>query len=68
MIWAGFLMDPFYGGNRGMAGWDYVGFNGTNQGNFYGEGHSPEYLMTSTAPVRLKPASLAQFQKVSELL
>jgi gluconate 2-dehydrogenase gamma chain len=68
MIWAGFLMDPIHGGNRGMVGWEYVGFTGVNQGNFYGEGHSPEYLMTVTTPVRLKPASLRQFQRKSQLL
>ena len=35
---AGFPTDPIYGGNRNMVGWQYVAFNGTNQGNFYGEG------------------------------
>jgi hypothetical protein len=68
MVWAGFLMDPLYGGNRGMVGWEYVGFNGTNQGNFYGEGHAPLDLAVATTPTRLKPASLAQFQGQSPVL
>jgi len=36
MTWAGFLMDPIYGGNQNMVGWTYTGFNGVNFGNFYG--------------------------------
>jgi gluconate 2-dehydrogenase gamma chain len=68
MVWAGFLMDPLYGGNQNMVGWSYVGFNGTNMGDFYGEGHSPENLMVATSPTRLKPASLAQFQQQVKLL
>jgi hypothetical protein len=58
-------MDPLYGGNRGMVGWTYTGFNGVNQGNFYGEGHTVQELMVATTPTRLQPASLAQFQKGS---
>jgi gluconate 2-dehydrogenase gamma chain len=65
MSWAGFLMDPVYGGNRNMVGWQYVGFNGTNQGNFYGEGHTVKELMVATTPTQLQPASLGQFQKGS---
>ena len=42
MVWCGFLMDPLYGGNKNMVGWSYVAFNGTNQGNFYGEGLTTE--------------------------
>ena len=63
MTWAGFLMDPLYGGNQNMVGWTYTGFNGTNFGNFYGEGHDPKVLMVATTPTRLKPASLAQYQQ-----
>ena len=63
MTWCGFLMDPMYGGNRGMVGWSLVAFNGLNQGNFYGEGHTLQQLMVASTPTRLKPASLAQFQK-----
>ena len=65
MTWCGFLMDPLYGGNQGMVGWDLVAFNGTNQGNFYGEGHTTKELMVAATPTRLKPASLAQFQQAT---
>jgi gluconate 2-dehydrogenase gamma chain len=67
MTWCGFLMDPLYGGNQGMVGWELVGFNGTNQGNFYGEGMTTKELMVATTPTLLKPASLAQFQQAAGL-
>jgi len=63
MTWAGFLMDPIYGGNQNMVGWTYTGFNGVNFGNFYGEGLDQKALMVATTPTRLKPASLAQYQQ-----
>jgi gluconate 2-dehydrogenase gamma chain len=63
MAWAGFLMDPIYGGNQNMVGWTYTGFNGVNFGNFYGEGYDQKSLMVATSPTRLKPASLAQYQQ-----
>ncbi len=63
MTWAGFLMDPLYGGNQNMVGWDYVGFNGVNFGNFYGEGLNQKTLMVASTPTKLKPASLAQYQQ-----
>jgi hypothetical protein len=62
MAWCGFLMDPMHGGNRGLVGWTYTGFNGVNQGDFYGEGYTTKELMVASTPVPLKPASLAQFQ------
>src|SRR5712664_1039960 len=62
MTWAGFTMDPLYGGNQNMVGWQYMGFNGVNLGNAYGEGLSQKDLMIATTPTRLKPASLAQYQ------
>ena len=65
MTWAGFLMDPLYGGNQNMVGWDYVGYNGVNFGNFYGEGFSQKDLMVAKTPTKLKPASLAQYQKAA---
>ncbi|MDA4113769.1 MAG: gluconate 2-dehydrogenase subunit 3 family protein [Thaumarchaeota archaeon] len=65
MTWSGFLMDPLYSGNQGMVGWLLTGFNGTNQGNFYGEGMTTKQLMVASKPTRLKPASLAQFQQAS---
>ena len=63
MTWAGFLMDPLYGGNQNMVGWAYTGFNGVNFGNFYGEGLDQKSLMVATTPKRLTPASLAQYQQ-----
>jgi Gluconate 2-dehydrogenase subunit 3 len=65
MTWAGFTMDPVYGGNKGMVGWLYTGFNGVNMGNFYNEGHTTKQLMVMSTPVRLQPASLGMFQKGS---
>lgn len=65
LVWSGFLMDPMYGGNKGMVGWLLTGFNGLNMGNFYGEGMTTKQLMLSTTPVILKPASLGQYQKGS---
>ena len=63
LTWAGFLMDPLYGGNQNMVGWDYVGYNGVNFGNFYGEGLSQKTLMVASTATKLKPASLAQYQQ-----
>jgi len=63
MTWAGFLMDPIYGGNQNMVGWKYTGYNGVNFGNFYGEGKDQKVLMTDSTPTRLQPASLAQYQQ-----
>jgi gluconate 2-dehydrogenase gamma chain len=63
MTWAGFLMDPIYGGNQNMVGWTYTGYNGVNFGNFYGEGLDQKTLMVATSPTRLKPASLSQYQQ-----
>jgi hypothetical protein len=65
MTWSGFLMDPLYGGNQDMVGWTYVGYNGVNFGNFYGEGLSQKNLMVASSPTRLKPASLAQYQNAA---
>lgn len=65
MTWAGFTMDPLYGGNQNMVGWAYIGFNGVNLGNAYGEGLSQKDLMVATTPTRLKPASLAQYQQAA---
>ncbi|MCL4435835.1 MAG: gluconate 2-dehydrogenase subunit 3 family protein [Thaumarchaeota archaeon] len=68
MVWAGFLMDPLHGGNKGMVGWQLTGFNGTNFGNAYGEGKTPQQLMVADTPTKLRPRSLAQFQKSGELI
>jgi gluconate 2-dehydrogenase gamma chain len=65
MVWSGYFMDPVYGGNKGMASWVFSGFNGTNTGNFYGEGLTSKQLMVATTPTQLMPASLGQYQKGS---
>jgi gluconate 2-dehydrogenase gamma chain len=65
MVWSGYFMDPLYGGNKGMAAWVFSAFNGTNQGNFYGESLTTKELMVASTPTRLMPASLGQFQKGS---
>ena len=65
MVWSGYFMDPLYGGNQGMGSWVFSGFNGLNQGNFYGEGYTTKQLMLATSPTRLRPVSLSQFQKGS---
>jgi len=63
MVWAGFLSDPIYGGNRGMVGWELIGFNGLNQGGYYGEGLDIKQLMVATTPTRLKPVSIGVLQQ-----
>jgi hypothetical protein len=63
LSWSGFLMDPVYGGNRGMVGWKLTGFVGANMGNGYGEGLNPQNLMVASTPTRLQPSSLGQYQK-----
>jgi hypothetical protein len=65
MVWAGFLMDPMYGGNRGMVGWILTASPGLNNGNFYGEGFTPKQRMVASTPQILKPASLSQFQQAA---
>ena len=65
MTWCGFLMDPLYGGNINMVGWELTGFNGVNMGNFYGEGFTAQQLMVATTPTQLKPVSLAQYQQAA---
>jgi gluconate 2-dehydrogenase gamma chain len=65
MTWAGFGMDPVYGGNKNMVGWTYTGFNGVNQGNFYNEGYTTKQIMLMNVPITLKPVSLGQYQKGS---
>ena len=67
MTWSGFLMDPLYGGNRGMVGWKHVAFNGTNYGGLYNEGLNVTDLMVANKPTRLQPASLGQWQSTLNL-
>jgi gluconate 2-dehydrogenase gamma chain len=68
MTWSGFFMDPTYGGNQQMVGWKLTGFNGTNMGDFYGEGKNVTDLMVANTPTRLQPACLAQYQNKGGLI
>lgn len=68
MTWSGFLTDPLQGGNKGLVGWQLLGYNGANFGNAYGEGLTPQQLMLADKPTRLKPASLAQFQASGKII
>ena len=54
-----------HGGNQNMVGWKYLGFNGTNNGDFYGEGYTTMQLMVASTPTRLQPASIGQLEKGS---
>jgi gluconate 2-dehydrogenase gamma chain len=63
MTWSGYLMDPLYGGNQQMVGWNYTAFSGVNMGNAHGEGLNPTQLMVAITPTRLQPISLGQYQK-----
>src|SRR5256712_6214189 len=60
MTWAGFLMDPIYGGNQNMVGRTYTGFNGLNFANFNAEGKDEKASMAANTRTRQKPASVAQ--------
>jgi gluconate 2-dehydrogenase gamma chain len=66
MVWSGFLTDPLNGGNAGMVGWQLVGFNAANFGDFYKEGQSQLELAQASKPTTLRPASLAQFQQAQQ--
>ncbi len=63
MAWSGFLMDPAYGGNAGLVGWQLTGFTGANMGDSFGEGRDPMQLMIASKPTKYAPHSLGEFQK-----
>jgi hypothetical protein len=63
MTWCGFLMDPMYGGNRGLVGWKLTASPGLNSGNFYGEGETPIQRALASTPSIIGPVSNAQFQQ-----
>ena len=65
MTWSGFLMDPVYGGNKGMVGWKLTGFTGANMGDTFKEGRNVLQLMVANKPTRYPPHSLGEFQKAS---
>lgn len=65
MTYAGFTMDPAYGGNANKVGWELTGFTGANMGDSFNEGRNVMTLMTANKPTRLPPHSLGEFQNAS---
>lgn len=63
MTYAGFTMDPVYGGNANKVGWQLTGFTGANMGDSFNEGRDVLALMVASSPTRLPPHSLGEFQK-----
>jgi gluconate 2-dehydrogenase gamma chain len=63
MTYAGFTMDPVYGGNANKVGWQLTGFTGANMGDSFNEGRDVTALMVASSPTRLPPHSLGEFQK-----
>jgi len=63
MTYAGFTMDPVYGGNVNKVGWSLTGFTGANMGDSFNEGRNVQQLMVASTPTRLPPHSLGEFQK-----
>ena len=63
MTYAGFTMDPVYGGNANKVGWQLTGFTGANMGDSFNEGRDVLALMVASSPTRLAPHSLGEFQK-----
>jgi gluconate 2-dehydrogenase gamma chain len=61
LVTAGFWADPIYGGNQGMVGWKFIGFNGSYWGDDIGLGALK--LMVASSPTRLPPKSLGELQK-----
>lgn len=63
MTYSGFMMDPVYGGNNGMAGWELTGFSGADMGDSFNTGRNVLQLMVADKPTRFAPHSLGEFQK-----
>jgi gluconate 2-dehydrogenase gamma chain len=63
MTYAGFTMDPVYGGNANKVGWKLTGFTGANMGDSFNEGRNVLQLMVARTPTRMPPHSLGEFQK-----
>jgi gluconate 2-dehydrogenase gamma chain len=63
MTYAGFMMDPVYGGNANKVGWLLTGFTGANMGDSFNEGRDVMTLMVASKPTRLAPHSMGEFQR-----
>ena len=63
MTWSGFFMDPVYGGNNGMVGWQLTGFTGADYGDSFNNGRDVMKLMVASSPTRYPPHSMGQLQK-----
>ncbi len=61
MVIAGFWVDPIYGGNQGMVGWELIAFNANYWGDDIGLGAMK--LMVASTPTRVPPKSLGQLTK-----
>ncbi len=68
MTWSGFLMDPMYGGNMGMVGWNLTGFTGANMGDAFNEGRNVTQLMVADKPTSYSPHSTGEYQKTLNIL
>jgi gluconate 2-dehydrogenase gamma chain len=65
MTYAGFTMDPAYGGNANKVGWQLTGFTGANMGDSFNEGRDVMALMVANKPTRLAPHSMGEFQRAT---
>jgi gluconate 2-dehydrogenase gamma chain len=68
LTWSGFLMDPMYGGNLGMVGWQLTGFTGANMGDTFNSGRDVLKLMIASTPTRYPPHTLGEYQKAINLV
>jgi gluconate 2-dehydrogenase gamma chain len=60
MCWAGYSMDPLYGGNKGKVAWEFTGFAAAANAENTQQARS---LMVADKPTRIKSVSLAEYQK-----
>ena len=60
MCWAGYFMDPLYGGNKNKVAWEFTGFAACANAENVQQAMT---LMVADTPTRLKSVSLAEYQK-----
>ena len=68
MTWSGFFMDPMYGGNINMVGWQLTGFTGANMADAFGDNRDPTKLMVASSPTRYSPHSLGEYQATLRII